>query len=144
MLNLEADDTTPALRRRVATRVAELEDAITERAQRIDALAEQAATEAPTLADVAPLLAALPVLATGLNATPQRELRALFDQLNLEISYQPSEHALDVALTLYGERGSDQIDHSPPDLRRTNPVPPGGAGPGLRRFVRLRHRLPMP
>ena len=59
LLNLEADDTTPALRR-VGGRVAELEDAIAERVQGIDALTELAATEAPTLADVAPLLAAPP------------------------------------------------------------------------------------
>jgi site-specific DNA recombinase len=129
LLNLEADDTTPALRRRVGVRVAELEDAITERAERINALTAQAATDAPTLADAAPLLAALPVLATSLDAMPQRELRAMFDQLNLEISYQPGEHAVDVALALCDERGDDQTDQSPPDLRRTNPVPPAGFEP---------------
>lgn len=55
LINLEADDTTLELRRRVAARVGELEAAITDRQARLDALAEQAATEAPTLADVAPV-----------------------------------------------------------------------------------------
>ena len=44
---------------------------------------------------------------------PQRELRALFEQLNLEISFQPGEHALDVALTLCDERGDGQSDQAP-------------------------------
>ena len=131
----------PELRRRVGARVGELEAAITDRRTRLDALAEQAATEAPTLADVAPLLAALPVLADGLHSAPQAELRALFEQLNLEVSYQPGEQALDVAITLY----DDRTDQSPqPDLRRTNPVPPAGAGPVLRRIVRLKRRLKLP
>jgi hypothetical protein len=56
LINLEADDLTPSLRRRINERVSELEDAITERNQRRSALAEQAATETPSLADVAPLL----------------------------------------------------------------------------------------
>jgi hypothetical protein len=59
-LNLEADDVTPALRRRIAGRVAELEEAMGDRQDRLAALAAQAATEAPTLADVAPLLDACP------------------------------------------------------------------------------------
>ncbi len=57
---LEADDVTPALRRRVGQRVAELEDAVTERRERLAALARALSTEAPTLADVAPLLDRLP------------------------------------------------------------------------------------
>jgi len=47
LINLEADDTTPELRRRVA---------------------------------------ALPVLADGLDTAPHAELRAMFEQLNLEVS----------------------------------------------------------
>jgi site-specific DNA recombinase len=130
LLNLETEETTPALRRRVAARVAELEEAITERGQRIEALTEQATAEAPTFADVAPLLAALPVLATGLDATPQRDLRALFDQLNLEVVYQPAEHALDVGLTLYDDPGDERTDQPPrADLRRTSQVPPAGFEP---------------
>lgn len=54
---------------------------------------------------------------------PPRELRALFDQLNLEVSYQPSEHALDVAVTRYADPGD--TDQSPPELRRPIRCPRG-------------------
>jgi len=81
LVNLEADDVTPGLRRRVGQRVADLEDAIVARRELLAALARAAATEAPTLADIAPLLDRLPVLAGMLDAAPQGELRALFDSL---------------------------------------------------------------
>jgi hypothetical protein len=100
-VNLEDDDVTTALRRRVAERIAELEAAIADRRQRLVAIAEQVATAPPTLADVAPLLDRLPILADRLAQAPQGELRALFDKLQLDLAYQPSENALDVALTLY-------------------------------------------
>src|ERR1039457_2687467 len=58
----------------------------------------------------------------SLDATPQRDLRALFDQLNLEVVYQPTEHALDVALNLYDDPGHERTDQPPrADLRRTSP-----------------------
>jgi hypothetical protein len=60
LLNLEAEERTPALRKRIAIRVAGLEDTIADRQQRARELAEQADSEAPTLADVAPLLHRLP------------------------------------------------------------------------------------
>jgi hypothetical protein len=60
------------------------------------------------LADVAPLLDRLPILAGGLTDTPQRALRAWFVALQLEISYQPGDQALDVALTLC-DNISDQV-----------------------------------
>jgi hypothetical protein len=71
LVNLEADDVTAALRRRVGQRVAELEDAIAERRERLVALARESATEAPTSADVAPLLDRLPILAERLAEAPQ-------------------------------------------------------------------------
>jgi hypothetical protein len=70
LLNLEAEETTPALRKRIAIRVGELEDTVADRQQRARELSEQAANEAPTLADVAPLLNRLPILAGGLTETP--------------------------------------------------------------------------
>ena len=106
LVNLEADDVTTALRRRVSQRVAELEDAITERHERLLALARESATEAPTLADVAPLLDRLPILADSLDTAPQSELRALFDKLQLDVVYQPADGAVRVAVTLY-DRSSD-------------------------------------
>ncbi len=104
LVNLEADAVTAALRRRVGQRVAELEEAIAERREWLVALARDSATEAPTLADVAPLLDRLPILATSLDAAPQGELRALFDALQLDVVYQPADSAVDVAVTLY-DRG---------------------------------------
>ena len=97
LVNLEADGVTSALRRRVGERVAELEDAIVVRRERLVALARACATEAPTLADVAPLLDRLPILAGMLDAAPQGELRALFDSLQLDVVYQPADSALDIA-----------------------------------------------
>ena len=139
LANLEADDdVTPALRRRISQRVGELEAGLAERNQRLAALAEQAAAEAPTFADVAPILDRLPVLAERLANMPQRQLRALLDRLQLDIAYQPAANAIDVALTLYDD-GQDQ-----PDTRQVSEdwsAPPGGAGPVLRQFVRLRSRL---
>ena len=95
---------TPALRRRIGERVAELEDAIAERRERLVALARDSATEAPTLADVAPLLDRLPLLARSLDTAPQSELRTLFDAVQLDVVYQPGDSALDVAVTLYDAR----------------------------------------
>lgn len=86
--------------------MAELEDAIAERRERLVALARESATEAPTLADVAPLLDRLPVLATSLDTAPQGDLRALFDALQLDVVYQPADSAVDVAATLY-DRGEN-------------------------------------
>jgi DNA invertase Pin-like site-specific DNA recombinase len=100
VLNLEADEVTPSLRRRIAQRVAELEDAIAERRQRLVALAEQSAAEPPMLADVAPLLDRLPLLADGLDALDQSELRALFEVIQLEVAFHPDGDAIDVGVTL--------------------------------------------
>ena len=58
------------------------------------------------MADVAPLLDRLPILAGVLDAAPQGELRALFDSLQLDVVYQPADSAIDVAVTLY-DRGSE-------------------------------------
>ena len=64
------------------------------------ALARESVPEAPTLAEVAALLDRLPILASSLDAALQRELRAMFDALQLDVVYQPAESALDVAVTL--------------------------------------------
>ena len=77
-----------------------MEAAITDRRKHLVALARQSATEAPTLADVAPLLDRLPILADRLADVPQGELRALFDSLQLDVLYQPADNAADITLTL--------------------------------------------
>jgi site-specific DNA recombinase len=71
LLNLEADDITPALRRHVARRVDELEAAIGARREQLGAIDRTSPTEAPRLADVAPLLDRLPILAVRLHSVPQ-------------------------------------------------------------------------
>jgi site-specific DNA recombinase len=127
LVNLEAGDVTPALRRRVGQRVSELEDAIAERRERLVALAREAAAEAPTLADVAPLLDRLPILATSLDSAPQSELRALFDVLQLDVTYQPAEGAVDVAVTLYdggGDTGAVAAQVRAEDWSRRPGPPP--------------------
>jgi len=135
-----ADDVTPALRRRVSERVAELEAAIVVRRERLVALARASATEVPTLADVAPMLDRLPILPTSLDAAPQGELRALFDALQLDVVYQPADSAVDVAVTLYD--GGGGVDEVAAQVRAEDwSAPPAGAGPVLRRVVRLRRRL---
>ena len=127
------------MRRRVGQRVAELEDAIAERRERLVALARESATEAPTLADVAPLLDRLPILATSLDAAPQGELRALFDALQLDVVFQPAESAVDVAVTLYD--GGDGATEAAAQVRAEDwSAPPGGhshaaRGPPRRQLV---------
>ena len=127
LVNLEAeDDVTPALRRRISQRVGELESAISERQQRLASLSEQAAVEAPTFADVAPLLGRLPILDDRLAEMPQGQMRALFDRLQLDIAYQPATSAIDIALTLYND-GEGQ-----PDTKRVSEdwsAPPAGLEP---------------
>ena len=128
LVNLEADDVTSALRRRVGQRVAELEDAIAERRERLVVLARESATQAPTLADVAPLLDHLPILADSLDKAPPSELRALFDALQLDIVFQPADSAVDVAVTLY-DRGDDALAGAAQLRAEDWSAPPGGLEP---------------
>ncbi|HYA45004.1 MAG TPA: hypothetical protein VED59_05315, partial [Acidimicrobiales bacterium] len=106
ILNLEAEDLTPTLRRRVGERVAELEAAVADRQKRMEALAQEAASEAPTMADLAPLLERLPLLATNLGRVPRAQLREMFESLALEVVYQPADDAVDVGLTLFDHDSS--------------------------------------
>jgi len=128
LVNLEADDVTPALRRHVGERLAELEDAIAVRRERLVALARISATESPTLADIAPLLDRLPILATSFEAAPRGELRALFDSLQLDVVYQPADSALDVAATLY-DLGSETAQSAAQVRAEDWSAPPAGLEP---------------
>ena len=91
-------------------------------------LARESATEAPTLADVAPLLNRLPILADRLAEAPQGELRALFDSLQLDVVYQPADSALDVAATLY-DLGSETAQSAAPRSAEDWYAPPAGLEP---------------
>jgi len=128
LMNLEADDVTPALRRRVGERLAELEAAIAERQELLVALARISATEAPKLADVAPLLDRLPILATSLDAAPPGKLRALLDALQLDVVYQPADSAIDVAATLY-DLGSETAQSAARERAEDHSAPPAGFEP---------------
>ena len=129
LLNLEAADVTPALRRRVAQRVDDLETSIADRRERLSALAQQRATEAPALGDVAPLLDRLPILADRLGQTAHGEMRPLFDALQLDIVFQPAAGALDVAVTLH-DRSESGRDKGTEDWL----APPAGLEPAARRL----------
>src|SRR5437588_11069549 len=88
--NLEAEDTTATLRRRIAARIAELEQQVEEPEERARKFAEEAADAPPTAADVGAALDQLPLIAERLPHLPQREMRALFDSLHLQLAYQPA------------------------------------------------------
>lgn|GEM_PF-665672 len=140
LLNLEAEDVTPALRRRVGQRVAELEDALGERRERLAAIARELATEAPTFADVAPLLDRLPILAASLGSAPHAEVRALLESLQLEIVFQPAVGAIDVSVTLH-EPGDPAVQLRAEDWS----APPAGLEPAARclegsRSIQLSYR----
>ena len=42
-----------------------------------------------------------------LDARQLKEMRALFDKVQLDVAYQPAEHAIDVTLTLYDPEQND-------------------------------------
>jgi hypothetical protein len=75
--------------------------------ERTASASERASEIQAGMADVAPLLGGLPILAEQLADAHQGELRALFDSLQLGTAYQPTEGALDVTLTLYDPEGND-------------------------------------
>lgn len=56
----------------------------------------------------------------------------------LQLAYHPAEPALDVALTLRAETDAQPAPHH---ASQDWSVPPAGAGPVLRRIVRLSRRL---
>ena len=93
------------------------------------------------MADVAPLLDRLPILAGSLDTVPQGELRALFDALQLDVVYQPDDSAVDVAVTLY-DRSDDDASASAAQVGAEDwsAPPAGNHADGKRRDVRFRER----
>jgi len=120
--NLEAEDATPSLRRRVGARIAELEEALEERRKHANALAAQVSEAPATVADLATALDRLPLLAERLQDLPQPELRALFDSLQLQIAFQPQTRTLDVEVTLVADEQPDRDG----ETSQVWSVPPGG------------------
>jgi hypothetical protein len=64
------------------------------------ALAGEAVTEPPALADVATLLDQLPLFADRFAELPPSELRALFEIVQLELAFHPAGGAIDVGVML--------------------------------------------
>src|SRR6266542_1899201 len=137
--NLEAEDATPSLRQRIGARIAELEEAVEDRRRRAAALAQEVADAPPTAADLATALDQLPLL-DRLPELPQPELRTLFDSLRLQVAFQPADAAIDVEVALFADEPLDRRK----EVAEVQSVPPGGAGPDLRRLMRLRQRAPLP
>jgi len=118
------------LRKRVTVRLTELEDAITERRDRLDGLQAEVAAEAPSLSELGPLLSRLPLLAERLETLPTASIRRLFDALQLKVTLQPAENAVDIELTLAG--GLDQaITHDPAQVWSVPPGEPDQTSAGL-------------
>ncbi len=137
MANLEAEDSSAGLRRRIADRIAELERAVEERRLRAASLAREEAEAPPTPADLGRALGRLPVLADRLPDLPQPELRGLVDSLHLQIAFQPAEHAVNVEVTLAADEPPD------PDNRVSEvwSVPRGKSDQTSDAWFRLRQRL---
>ena len=88
-------------------RIADLERALEDRRDRAAVLANEEAEAPPTADDLGKALDHLPVLADRLSDPPQRELRAVFESLQLQIPYQPAAAAVDVEVTLVADERSD-------------------------------------
>lgn len=125
VLALEDDEATPALRRRVAQRIVELDAALVEKRRLRDQLAAHAPAPAPRFADVAGLLQKLPLVAEKLPELPPAELRRLFEALQLIATYHHDRKEVDIEITLH-EKG--------PDGAQVWSVPPVGLEPTLYRF----------
>ncbi len=112
---LEDEETTAAVRRRVAQRIAELDHALIEKRRLRDQLAAHAPAPAPRFADVAGLLQKLPLIAEKLPELPPAELRRLFEALQLTATYHHDRKEVDIEITLH-ERGLDgaQVCPVPP------------------------------
>ena len=125
VLALEDDQITPAARRRISDRIAELEQGTVGHQASLRKLqAELDATppEAPTVAD---LLDRLPLFGDRLREFSQPRLRALFDSLDLMITYDPVRHAARVRIRLVSDagplRGTGRCPRQDSNLRPTAP-----------------------
>ena len=127
--NLEADDTTAALRRRIAERVGELEAAIADRRARVERLAAEMAEAPPTPAEMASLVERLPLIAEHLDQLPRERLRALYDSLQLAVTYQPATKTADLEVTVVVDENSDQNR----ETSQVWSVGEGRGGMGMRR-----------
>jgi hypothetical protein len=63
-----------------------------------------------------------------LDARQLKEMRALFDKVQLDVAYQPAEHAIDVTLTLYDPEQNDGTAAARESAEDWS-VPPAGIEP---------------
>jgi hypothetical protein len=131
VLALESEETTPAVHRLVANRVADLERTVRERQDRLDGVAAQLPPEPPAVDDVAGLLAKLPILARRLPELPNEQLRAIFESLQLTVTYFHKTHEAEVEIVLRDDGTTWSGDG------QVIAVPPVGPGSVLRRAQRL-------
>lgn len=124
VINLEADDLTPTLRRRITQRVSELEAAITDRRQRHRDVLRKRHDPTPAV-NAEALLERLPIITAPVDPATQDALRRLYDSIRLTITYQPKDDAIDVEISL---ATPDNLSHH--------------ARPAARQLRRLTQRQP--
>jgi site-specific DNA recombinase len=133
VLNLEADDITPAARCQITTRMAELEATIMRRQADADQARAELDSLPPDIDETSQALARLPELADGIADLPQGDLRRLYNALDVRVMYQPVDRAIDIEITLTDAIGD--ISALPPPDNRMGPasqfcsVPPAGFEP---------------
>ena len=108
LLALEDDDLSPEARRHIARRMAELEQAIGDHEASLARLHGELDIPMLAMDALARPLARLPVFGERLRELPQRELRRLFDSLDLTITYHHHHHRMGrVTITL--ARDADRV-----------------------------------
>jgi hypothetical protein len=134
VLALEDDAVAPAARRHISARITELERIIADHQASLARLTAQPPTTPPDPASVAALLDRLPVFGHALQDFSHRDLRRLFDSLDLRIVYDPTRRVGRVAITLAvepGSTGESAVHGSSPcprqDSNLRHPPPEGGA-----------------
>ena len=148
VMNLEADDITPTVRRHITTRIGDLESDLGDRQKSADTLRAELDRLPPDINETVAAFAHLPDIAGHLADLPQPALRRLYDALGLQITYQPEQRSLEVEITLTaginGPKASAPADNRmglasqvcsvpPVGFEPTPPPPEGGAlSPELR------------
>ncbi|MDP9799013.1 DNA invertase Pin-like site-specific DNA recombinase [Catenuloplanes nepalensis] len=145
VLNLEADDITPAARRHIATRIGELEDMITRRQAEANQAEAELSAAPPDLDDITAALNRLPELADTLVGRPPEDLHPLYEAFDVQVRYYPEDRVADVEIILADAPGLELPPPTP--TGRPQPasyirsVPPAGFEPathGLGRGAAVR------
>jgi site-specific DNA recombinase len=100
LLGLEDDDLKPEARRHITSRIAELEQAIADHEASLARLHDELDIPVAAMDVLAPSLDRLPVFGERLWELSQRELRRLFDSLDLMVTYDHRRRVGRVSITL--------------------------------------------